>query len=171
MITPSGRILYRPVMTSVGLLNSGDPRVRFGPGTDSKAAFIEVRGPSGIVQTLTDLAADQAPQDRGAPKMTSHDNRQSKQHCSFLTRRQLIRGNLAVAASLLLPKRGFSLFPNSSLTSCNPAISQKPSIHPQAKSAVVRGPITFENAARQSGVTFVLDNSASPHRFQPETAI
>jgi hypothetical protein len=68
MITPSGRILYRPVMTSVGLLNSGDPRVRFGPGTDSKAAFIEVRGPSGIVQTLTDLAADQALKIEGPPR-------------------------------------------------------------------------------------------------------
>jgi hypothetical protein len=103
--------------------------------------------------------------------MTSRHNRQSKQHCAFLTRRQLIRGTFPVAASFLLPKRGFSLSPNSSVTSCGPAIPRMPSSHPQGKSAVVPGPITFENVARQSGVTFVLDNCASPHRFQPETMI
>ena len=103
--------------------------------------------------------------------MTCHNNRQSKQHCPFLTRRQLIRGTFTSAASFLLPKRGFSLFPNPSATSYDPAISRMSPIHPQGKSAVVRGPITFENTARQSGVTFVLDNCASPHRFQPETMI
>ena len=103
--------------------------------------------------------------------MTSHDNRRSKHHCPFLTRRQVIRGTFGVAASFLLPRRDFSLYPNSSITSCNPAISRLSSIDPQGKSAVVQWPITFENAARQSGVTFVLDNSASPHRLQPETAI
>jgi hypothetical protein len=103
--------------------------------------------------------------------MTSHDNRQSKQHCPFLTRRQLIRGTFGAAASFLLPERGLSLYPNLSVISCNPAISQMPSVHPQGKSAVVGGPIIFENAAPRSGVTFVLDNSSSPHRLQPETAI
>src|SRR6266702_2568895 len=101
--------------------------------------------------------------------MTSNDNRKSKQSCPLLNRRQLIRGTLAVAASSVLPERGLSLFPNPSEIFCNPAISRMPSIYPQNKSAVAQGPITFENAARKSGVTYVLDNSASPQRFQPET--
>jgi hypothetical protein len=55
-------------MTSVGLLNSSDPRVRFGPGSDGKAAFIAVRWTSGPVQTLTDTAADQALKIAGLPR-------------------------------------------------------------------------------------------------------
>jgi hypothetical protein len=57
--TPSGRTLYNHVTQSVGLLSSSDPRVHFGLGTESKVASIEVGWPSGIVQTLTDVAADQ----------------------------------------------------------------------------------------------------------------
>jgi enediyne biosynthesis protein E4 len=46
-------------MTSVGLLSSRDPRLHLGRGTESKVASIEVCWPSGIVQTVTDVAADQ----------------------------------------------------------------------------------------------------------------
>ena len=41
----------------------------------------------------------------------------------------------------------------------------------QGKSVDVSGPIAFENIAQKSGVTFVMDNSASPRRFQIETMI
>jgi hypothetical protein len=43
----------------VGLLSSSDPRVHFGRKTESKVASFEVRRPSGIVQALTDVAANQ----------------------------------------------------------------------------------------------------------------
>ena len=56
--TPSGCI-FHAVMTSVRLLSSSDPRLHFGPGTESKVALIEVRWQGGIVQTRTDVAADQ----------------------------------------------------------------------------------------------------------------
>ena len=65
--TPFGCI-FPPVTTSVGLLPSSDPRVHFGSGTESKVASIEVRWPSGIVQTLTDVAADQVLKIEGPPK-------------------------------------------------------------------------------------------------------
>jgi hypothetical protein len=57
--TPSGRTLYNHVTTSVGLLSSSDPRVHFGLGAENRVASIELRWPSGIVQALTDVAADQ----------------------------------------------------------------------------------------------------------------
>jgi hypothetical protein len=56
--TPSGCI-FHAVMTSMWLLSSSDPRLLFSPGTESKVASIEVGWPSGIVQTVTDVAADQ----------------------------------------------------------------------------------------------------------------
>jgi len=46
-------------MTNVGLLSSSDPRVHFGSGTESKIASIEVGWPSGILQIITDVTADQ----------------------------------------------------------------------------------------------------------------
>jgi hypothetical protein len=52
----------------VGLLPSGDPRVHFGSGTESKVASIEVRWPSGIVQTVTNVAADQVLKIKGPQK-------------------------------------------------------------------------------------------------------
>ena len=64
---PSGCILD-PATTSVGLLPSSDPRVHFGSGTENKLAPIEVRWPSGIVHTLTDVAADQVTKIGGPPK-------------------------------------------------------------------------------------------------------
>ena len=103
--------------------------------------------------------------------MTSHDNRQSKQHCPFLTRRQLIRGTFGVAASFLLPKRGFSFYPNSSVTPCNPAISRMPSIHPQANLRSHEGPSHLRTPLGRAESRLCWTTSASPHRLQPETAI
>lgn len=57
--TPSGRTLYNHVTVSVGFMSSSDRRVHFGLGSERSAAAIEIRWPSGIVQTVTDVAADQ----------------------------------------------------------------------------------------------------------------
>ncbi|HEY2467194.1 MAG TPA: CRTAC1 family protein [Terracidiphilus sp.] len=103
--------------------------------------------------------------------MTSHRNRPTKQRHRILTRRQVTQNFLALAASALLPQSGFSIYANSSAMASNSASQRMSSGLPQGKSVAEPGPITLENVARQSGVTFVLDNSATPHRFQPETAI
>lgn len=76
-----------------------------------------------------------------------------------------------MAASSVLPKSASSFSGNSSVASCSPTIRPMLSSLSEGKSSSAPAPITFENIARQSGVTFVLDNSASPHHFQPETAI
>jgi enediyne biosynthesis protein E4 len=44
--------------TSSGYLSSSDPRVHFGLGDSPVADFIEIRWPSGIVQTLTNVKGD-----------------------------------------------------------------------------------------------------------------
>jgi hypothetical protein len=57
--TASGRVLYNHVAISVGFMSSSDKRVHFGLGGESKIASIEIRWPSGILQVLKDVAADQ----------------------------------------------------------------------------------------------------------------
>jgi len=57
--TPSGRALYNHVTVSVGFMSSSDRRVHFGLGSEKTAASVEIRWPSGAVQTLSDVAADQ----------------------------------------------------------------------------------------------------------------
>ena len=57
--TPSGRTLYNHVTVSVGFMSSSDRRGHFGLGSEKSAASIEIRWPSGLVQTLTNVAADQ----------------------------------------------------------------------------------------------------------------
>jgi hypothetical protein len=59
LTTPSGRVLYNHVTASVGFLSSSDLRVHFGLGQETRAASIEIRWPSGTVQNLTDVPADQ----------------------------------------------------------------------------------------------------------------
>jgi len=44
--------------TSSGYLSSSDPRVHFGLGDSAVADSIEIRWPSGIVQTLTNVKGD-----------------------------------------------------------------------------------------------------------------
>lgn len=46
------------VSTSRGYLSSSDPRAHFGLGTSAVAQTIEIRWPSGIVQTLKNVAGD-----------------------------------------------------------------------------------------------------------------
>ncbi len=56
--TPSGRALYNHVTVSVGFMSSSDRRVHIGLGAE-KTADIEIRWPSGTVQKLTGVSADQ----------------------------------------------------------------------------------------------------------------
>ncbi len=58
LTTGSGRTLYNHVTTSVGFMSSSDKRVHFGLGAEKKVAALEIKWPSGIVQTLKDLQAD-----------------------------------------------------------------------------------------------------------------
>lgn len=50
---------YNHMNTSVGYASSSDGPVHFGLGADSRADLIEIHWPSGKVQTLRDVAADQ----------------------------------------------------------------------------------------------------------------
>jgi hypothetical protein len=58
IVTAAGRTLFNHVTTSVGLISSSDPRVHFGLGNESQVSVVEVRWPSGTVQTMTDVTAD-----------------------------------------------------------------------------------------------------------------
>ena len=51
---------YNHMTTSVGYASSSYGPVHFGLGVDTKADLIEIHWPSGIVQTLRDVAADRA---------------------------------------------------------------------------------------------------------------
>lgn len=56
--TGSGRTLYNHVTTSVGFMSSSDRRVHFGLGQERTLKSVEVRWPSGAVQTLTNVPVD-----------------------------------------------------------------------------------------------------------------
>lgn len=58
LTTTSGRVLYNHVAVSVGFMSSSDKRVHFGLGGEAKIASLEIRWPSGIQQTLKDVAID-----------------------------------------------------------------------------------------------------------------
>jgi hypothetical protein len=49
---------YNHMTTSVGYASSSHGPVHFGLGAEDKAGQVEIRWPSGIVQTLRDVAAD-----------------------------------------------------------------------------------------------------------------
>ena len=59
LTTASGRVLYNHVAISVGFMSSSDKRVHFGLGAESGVKSIEIRWPSGIIQELKDVKADQ----------------------------------------------------------------------------------------------------------------
>jgi hypothetical protein len=59
LTTGSGRTLYNHVTTSDGFMSSSDKRVHFGLGTEKTIESLEIRWPSGIVQTLKKVKADQ----------------------------------------------------------------------------------------------------------------
>jgi enediyne biosynthesis protein E4 len=49
---------YNHMTTSVGYASSSDGPVHFGLGADNRADLIEIRWPSGVIQTLTKVASD-----------------------------------------------------------------------------------------------------------------
>jgi len=57
--TPSDRRLYGYVSPSVGFMSSSDRRVHFGLGDESRVESIRIEWPSGAVQELKDVNADQ----------------------------------------------------------------------------------------------------------------
>jgi len=59
LTTASGRTLYNHVTTSDGFMGSSDKRVHFGLGAENGIKSLEIRWPSGIVQTLKKVRADQ----------------------------------------------------------------------------------------------------------------
>src|SRR5271163_310095 len=58
VVTKSG-LQYNHMTTSVGYASSSDGPVHFGLGPDNRADAIEIYWPSGVVQTLKDVPADQ----------------------------------------------------------------------------------------------------------------
>jgi hypothetical protein len=57
--TASGRVLHNHVSVSVGFMSSSDRRLHFGLGGESAVKAIEIRWPSGKVQSLENVKADQ----------------------------------------------------------------------------------------------------------------
>ena len=56
--TASGRNLYNHVTTSVGFMSSSDRRVHFGLGPEKGIQSVEIRWPSGRLQTLKSVGGD-----------------------------------------------------------------------------------------------------------------
>jgi hypothetical protein len=59
IVGDSGLEQYGFVSTASSYLSASDKRVHFGLGSDRRLRQIEIRWPSGIVQALKDVAADQ----------------------------------------------------------------------------------------------------------------
>jgi hypothetical protein len=55
----SGQVQYNHVTTAGSYASSSDKRVHFGLGADASITEIELRWPSGTVQTLRNVKADQ----------------------------------------------------------------------------------------------------------------
>jgi tetratricopeptide (TPR) repeat protein len=53
-----GRVQWNHATTSVGFASSSDPRVHFGLGRSARVRELRVRWPSGMLQSLRDVAAD-----------------------------------------------------------------------------------------------------------------
>jgi hypothetical protein len=64
--TASGCI-FHPVTNGVEFLLSSNPRVHIGSGTETVAASIHIRWPSGTVYSVTDVSADQFLKIEGHP--------------------------------------------------------------------------------------------------------
>lgn len=59
LTTPSGRTLYNHVSSTIGLMSSPDKRLHFGLAGEEEARSIEISWPSGRVQALEHISADQ----------------------------------------------------------------------------------------------------------------
>lgn len=59
LTTASGRVLHNHVSVSTGLMSSSDRRVHFGLGAEGAVVSVSIRWPSGQVQALTGVKANQ----------------------------------------------------------------------------------------------------------------
>ncbi|PYV51864.1 MAG: RNA-binding protein, partial [Acidobacteria bacterium] len=59
LIAESGLVQYNHVTTAGSYASSNDPRVHFGLGADAAIKEIELKWPSGTVQVLHNVKADQ----------------------------------------------------------------------------------------------------------------
>jgi hypothetical protein len=59
VVSPDGAVQYFTVSTAVGYLSSSDKRLLVGLGSAPAARLVEIRWPSGAVQTLQDVASGQ----------------------------------------------------------------------------------------------------------------
>jgi enediyne biosynthesis protein E4 len=59
LVLPSGQAQYQHVSTAHGIYSASDRRVHFGLGKEVSIGSLEIRWPSGTVQTLTDLKINQ----------------------------------------------------------------------------------------------------------------
>jgi hypothetical protein len=66
-VVTSAGAQYNHMTTSVGYASSSHGPVHFGLGSETKAKVVEVRWPSGIVQTLKDVPADRIIKVKEAP--------------------------------------------------------------------------------------------------------
>jgi enediyne biosynthesis protein E4 len=57
VVSPSGLTQYSTVTTAVGYLSASDKRLLVGLGSDSLATLVEIRWPSGAVQTFENVKA------------------------------------------------------------------------------------------------------------------
>jgi hypothetical protein len=57
-VVTSAGAQYNHMTTSVGYASSSHGAVHFGLGNDTRAKLVEIRWPSGVVQTLQDVAGD-----------------------------------------------------------------------------------------------------------------
>lgn len=58
-MTAAEGIQLQTVSTCGSYLSSSDKRIYFGLGTESRAQTVEIRWPSGVMQTLKNVKADQ----------------------------------------------------------------------------------------------------------------
>ena len=59
IVTPDNKSQWNEVTTATAYASSSDSRVHFGLGSNARIREIEIRWPSGIRQTLHDVASDQ----------------------------------------------------------------------------------------------------------------
>ena len=68
LMLPSGSVQYNHATTAVGYASSSEPMVRFGMGPYERAQEIQIRWPSGRVQSLKDISGDRTLTVKEPPK-------------------------------------------------------------------------------------------------------
>src|SRR5438445_13709085 len=73
LVTDSGQQQTRFVSTAGSYISASDKRVHFGLGSSQRIRLIEITWPSGIVQRLESVAADQILQLKGRARELAND--------------------------------------------------------------------------------------------------